>query len=59
MGARKKRRGPIVLETMQVPPHLTRCRKCGKERWAYATEDDRTPPIYLCEGCYLALTKEQ
>ena len=52
--AKKRKRGMIVLEPMQIPPHLTKCRKCGKERWAYATEDRLNPPIYLCEGCYLA-----
>ena len=53
----KKRKRLIVLEPMQIPPHLTKCRKCDKERWAYALEDDQTPPRYLCEGCYESMIR--
>ena len=50
--ARKRKSGPVVLEAMQVPPHLTRCKVCEKMVWAYAVADQRTPPWYLCRSCY-------
>ena len=52
MAKKKRRKGPIVLEVMQVPPHLTKCHVCEEMCMAYALADDKTPPWYLCKGCY-------